>query len=371
MIEFINDATTLEEAIVQRAKKSKIPINGSLELLPLCNMDCEMCYVRLSRKEMLQKGRLRTWDEWLELARQMVSSGVLFLLLTGGEPLMYPEFRKLYMELWKMGLIVTINTNGTLIDEEWADFLGKYKPRRINITLYGATEETYERLCHYPEGFFKVLQGIRLLRKRQVDVKVSCSITSMNWQDVEQIFQLGKELDVPVHIDPYMMPSVRERSRLFLNEARVSPERAASVLLHTLKLQFSQDIYQQYVNQSIERVQNPEFCRGDGHISCLAGNCSFTINWQGEMRPCVVMSEPSVSVFEIGFQNAWNELSDSIRNICINKECIACNLNPICKICAAASKLETGRYDGIPEYLCRYSKEYYRLLLDAQKKWIG
>ncbi|MGE9883454.1 radical SAM/SPASM domain-containing protein [Blautia obeum] len=368
-MEFIDNATTLEEAIIQRAKKSKVPVNGSLELLPLCNMNCEMCYVRLSREEMLQKGCLRTWNEWLELARQMVSSGVLFLLLTGGEPLLYPEFQTLYLELWKMGLVLTINTNGTLIDEKWAEFFGKYKPRRINITLYGASAGTYERLCHYPEGFHKVLQGIRLLRKRQIDVKVSCSITPMNYQDVEQIFQLGKELDVPVHIDPYMMPSVRERSRPFSNHARVSPERAASVLLHTLKLQFSEDIYQQYVNQSIERVQNPGFCRGNGHVSCLAGNCSFTINWQGEMRPCVVMSEPSVPVFEIGFQNAWNGISNAVQDICINKECTACNLNPICKICAAAAKLETGRYDGIPEYLCRYSKEHYRLLLDAQKRW--
>ena len=76
-------------------------------------------------------------------------------LLTGGEPLLFPGFKELYIELQKMGMILTINTNGTLIDEEWADFFQKYKPRRMNITLYGADDQAYEQLCHYPGGFQK------------------------------------------------------------------------------------------------------------------------------------------------------------------------------------------------------------------------
>ncbi len=59
-------------------------------------------------------------------------------------------------------------------------FLGKYKPRRVNITLYGTEEKTYENLCHYPGGFGKTLNGIRLLRKYGVDVKVGGSLTKAN-----------------------------------------------------------------------------------------------------------------------------------------------------------------------------------------------
>ena len=130
-----NGASSVERALIERAKEKKAPINGSLELLPLCNMNCDMCYVRLSREEMEQKGRLRTADEWLEVGRQMKDAGVLFLLLTGGEPLLFPDFKRLYLELRKMGFILTINTNGTLINEDWADFFGTYPPRRVNITL--------------------------------------------------------------------------------------------------------------------------------------------------------------------------------------------------------------------------------------------
>ena len=89
----------------------------------------------------------------------MAQSGVLFLLLTGGEPLMFPDFRRLYLELRQRGMILTVNTNGTLLDEEWAEFFGENKPRRINITLYGADDEAYRKLCHYPGGFEKALNA--------------------------------------------------------------------------------------------------------------------------------------------------------------------------------------------------------------------
>ena len=108
-------------------------------------------------------------------------------------------------------MIVTINTNGTLIDEEWADFFAENKPRRINITLYGASNETYERLCHYPGGFDKAVNGIRLLQERNIDVKVNGSLAKANVEDRIKIIEIGESLDAPVRIDTYMYPSVRER----------------------------------------------------------------------------------------------------------------------------------------------------------------
>ena len=84
-----------------------------------------------------------------------------------------------------MGMILTINTNGTLIDETWADFFAQHPPRRINITLYGTSKETYRDLCHYKDGFEKALRGIRLLRERNVDVKINGSLVRSNSTDVD------------------------------------------------------------------------------------------------------------------------------------------------------------------------------------------
>ena len=80
---------TYEKVLINRAFQKGIPLSASFELSPLCNMNCRMCYVRLSKEEMKEKGRLRTAREWLELAHQMRDSGTLFIILTGGEPLLY------------------------------------------------------------------------------------------------------------------------------------------------------------------------------------------------------------------------------------------------------------------------------------------
>ena len=85
------------------------------------------------------------------------------------------------------------------------------------------------------------------------------------------------------------------------------------------------------------------------------------------MRPCVTLSEPSVPVFEIGFEEAWEEISKKAKVLHVNEKCTRCRLRPICKTCAASAKLETGEYDGVPEYLCRYAEEYLRLLCQEKK----
>lgn len=95
---------------------------------------------------------IKTPDFWLELARQAKEQGMLYLLLTGGEPFLYPDFWMLYEELVKMGFVISINSNGSLIDEKIIEKLKKYPPARINITLYGASDETYERLCGIKKG---------------------------------------------------------------------------------------------------------------------------------------------------------------------------------------------------------------------------
>ena len=368
-MEQLEGATTVERMILDQAKRTRTPANGSIELLPLCNMNCDMCYVRLSREEMERQGRLRTADEWLEIGRQMKEAGVLFLLLTGGEPFLYPDFRRLYLGLREMGMILTINTNGTLIDEELAEFFGKHKPRRVNITLYGTDEETYADLCHYPGGFEKTLQGIRLLRENGVDVKVGGSLARANRDDLDKLLDIGEELDIPVRVDTYMMPATRERDLPYNLQARLGPEEAAQARIHALKREMGLELFPAYVRQSIEKAEHPEPAEEKpGHMACMAGQCSFTINWQGKMRPCVVMSEPEVSVFEAGFEAAWKYITEETGKILLNAKCSTCRVRHLCRTCAASALLETGSYAGVPDYMCRYAKESLRLLEEEEKE---
>lgn len=354
---------TYEKYLIEKAVLKHIPLNASLELLPLCNMNCDMCYVRLSNEEMENLGRLRTADEWLTLAKQMQEAGTLFILLTGGEPLLYPEFKKVYMGLRKMGMILTVNTNGTLINEKWADFFAENLPRRINITLYGTTEETYEKLCHYSDGFQRTLQGIRLLRERNIDVKINGSLVKANKNDIKKIVKIANELGAGVNIDTYMYPAVRERNRPFNVQSRLLPEEAAKGHLIFLKEQMGEEAYRIMAEEKVRSMEQMEADTEDlREMRCQAGRSSFTVNWQGYMRPCVMLTEPSFPIFTMDFKTAWKQLGEQTEEIRISSRCSRCKFRTACQTCAACAFLETGSYKGVPEYMCRYTEETLRLL---------
>ena len=357
------DASTIERALMMHARMQKSPINGSLELLPLCNLNCKMCYVRLSKTEMEAQGRMRTWEEWLDVARQMKEAGVLFLLLTGGEPLMYPHFRELFVELKKMGMVLTINTNGTLLDADWADFFARHKPRRINITIYGSSEEMYRQLCQAPQGFEKAINAVRLLKERGVDVKISGSATKANEADLENIVRLGHSLNVPVVVDTYMMPATRERSLPYDFQSRLDPISAARVRVRVLELEMTRETFRQYRDNAIATFDN--FVPGEEkeeNIGCMAGQCSFTVNWQGYLQPCVILQEPRANVFELGFRESWKQVSEGATQLKTAAKCSVCALRHLCRTCVAAGLTEAGIHNAVPDYMCQYAAESLRLL---------
>ena len=356
------DASTVERVLMQQAHARRTPINGSLELLPLCNLNCKMCYVRLSKAEMEAQGRLRTWEEWLDVARQMKESGVLFLLLTGGEPLMFPHFRELFIELKKMGMVLTINTNGTLLDEDWADFFAQYKPRRINITVYGSSEDMYRELCQAPQGFEKAVNAVRLLQERGVGVKISGSATKANEADLENIIRLGHSMNVPVAVDTYMMPATRERTLPYNFQSRLDPVSAARVRVRTLEMEMSPENFRNYRDNAIAVAEN--FVPGEPveqNIGCMAGTCSFSVNWKGHLQPCVILQDPHANVFEVGFKEAWKQVCQQAAELKTSSKCSVCYLRHLCRTCVAAGLTEEGAHNAVPEYMCRYAAETLRL----------
>lgn len=360
-----NDASTFERHLFQRAEANCIPIYGVLELLPLCNLRCDMCYIRMDRKDMEGESRLRSLNEWLSLAEEMKKAGTLFLLLTGGEPLLYPKFKELYTHLQNMGMIITINTNGTLIDEEWADFFAAQKPRRINITLYGASNETYESLCHVSDGLDHALKGIQLLKERGIDVKINGSLAKANVDDRIKIIKIGEQLDIPVRIDTYMYPSVRERSCPYNFQSRLDPETAANARIDVLHHEMGDKLFIQYANETMAKIKMAEQTPPtDGCMTCRAGKSSFVINWQGHMRACVVLDEPDIPVFETGFQKAWDQVTARTREIRISSECMQCKYRYVCNNCPASAMAECGSYDAVPDYICHYTKTTVSCLQD-------
>lgn len=145
--------TAIRSYLQFRARKNGIPLNGILELTPLCNLDCRMCYVHLHPSQLHGKTPLPT-AVWLDLIRQVAKGGMLYAKLTGGECLTHPGFREIYLYLQSLGIETEILSNGVLLHTDMAQFLKEHPPAAVQITLYGARRMPMH-----------VSQGIVCLRK--------------------------------------------------------------------------------------------------------------------------------------------------------------------------------------------------------------
>lgn len=356
---------TYEKILISRAMQKGIPLSVSLELLPLCNMDCRMCYVRLNMDEMKKQGHLRTAKEWLTLARQMRDAGTLFVILTGGEPLLYPAFEEVYRGIKDLGMIITVNTNGTLLDKKWVDFFTANPPRRINITLYGTDKETYKELCGFEDGYERAITAIRSLRHKGISVKINASLVRANNKQIDEIIQVARALDTAVNVDTYMYPAKRERSRPFDAQVRLTPEKAATARFYFFKKMMQEDTFLEFCKQTVkqERTIKQEILENDQarKMHCQAGRTSFAINWQGQMQPCVMLKNPSFPVFEIGIEKAWKQLQKAVDEILLSEDCGICKYRTVCQTCGACALYEGGSFEAVPVYMCRYTSAFCSL----------
>ncbi len=354
--------SSLEEQLRAKADQNSTPLGGSIELLPLCNMNCKMCYVRMSKAEMDKQGRMLTCDEWLKIAYEAKQQGVLYFLLTGGEPLLYPEFKRLYTSIIDMGFVVTLNTNGTLINKEWADFFKEHPCRRINITLYGKDDETYDKLCQNPKGYTQVIRAVELLQERDIPFRFHASITKQNNDDLEELYHIANEKNIYLRAASYMFPTIRIDKDLESQE-RLNPEEAAKAQYLAHKLMRSEEEMKQANTSTLASLHlPPKFWRTSGFV-CHASHSGFWINWQGEMMPCGMMNGPKYNLLEKSFSECWNKLIDDNKTIQYPKECFSCPLQNICQVCPASLLAETGSYNKKSDYLCRYTKEMFRLMM--------
>lgn len=357
-----------------KASRLGIPLNGTFELTPLCNMSCRMCYVRMDREQQEAVRPLRTAEEWLVLGEEAKERGMTYLLLTGGEPFMRPDFRQIMQGLHRMGFILSINSNGTMINEETVEWLAETPPVRINITLYGASDETYGRLCRNPNGFTQVIRAIRLLKQAGISVKLNCSVTPYNVDDLEQIFAFGERENLVVQATSYMFPPLRrDQTKVGWND-RFTAEEAAyqeawisfyrngkeAWLKHMEDGEpsgLSGDIEEDCITVA-EEEKFVETKEGEG-IRCRAGKCSFWVTWEGRLLPCGMLPGGGApDVFEVGFDAAWEHARKEAAAIRLPAKCSTCSLKEKCRACAAMVYTESGNYHAVPAYRCRMAHAY-------------
>ena len=350
--------------------KQGLPIGGNFELTARCNFNCPMCYVHLNQKDMAAAGKELTAAQWIELARQARDKGMMFALLTGGEPFVRKDFFEIYEAMRAMGLLISINSNGSLLSGEIRERLLENPPLRMNISLYGGCRETYRNMCGQ-DVFLTVTDNIRALKEAGVDIRLNLSITPHNLRDAERIYHIAREMNVHVKASSYMYPPVRSRNS---KNARLSPEDAAKFTVVWDLLRFTPEEFAQRAQgmKALAAVDTRE-CSADldEGVTCRAGYSTFWMTWDGRMLPCGMMPHPVAFPLQTGFDAAWEYIKEETRKIRLPKKCAECDKREVCAACAAVRVTETGCFEGVPEYMCRMTEETLRQMWDAYEERSG
>ncbi len=341
-----------------KAKAVGAPLSGTFELTSRCTLDCKMCYIHNQKINSLSTEKSTEW--WLNLARDSRDAGMLLLLLTGGEPMLRDDFDDIYIGAKESGLLVSINTNATLITPERIKLFKELPPQRVNITLYGTSEETYRNLCGREGAYEKVVKAVKELKAAGVNIKLNYSITPYNVQDIPQAIEFAKTTDVPIQPVSYMFPPVRGCRG---EATRLTPEAAANAHFMWNRLVVGDEDYREILKYSAEHDVYSDVC--SDRMDCRAGSTVFWVTYDGTMTPCGMLTTPSIKIRN--FTEAWQFIRKEREKITFPKECSACSLRKDCDFCAAVSKAETGEFNKLPPYACIKARKYKELITNFLK----
>ncbi len=324
------------------AKNNRVPLNATFELTPLCNFNCVMCYVHLTEERMKKFGGILPGKQWLEIAEQAKGMGTLNVCLTGGEPFVHPDFWEIYSQLNQMGFLISILSNGALINDSVIEKFKVYgMPYSVKLTLYGASDETYMAVCKSPSGFTKVDRAIDLLKQSGVPCKLTATIVRENAHDLQDMYKYARKKGLPlVHTI-----SVVKSSRGAENTA--SSSRFGFY-------EFPDEI----TSEDLEKCKFPPI--QSPFSLCLSYGNSFWMAWNGKMQACAFMNTPSAD-YSGDLNQTWQDLQKKISSIKNPKECIDCEWQEFCQRCPGILCAESGDPEKVSADLCLTAKRIYEL----------
>lgn len=331
--------------------QARVPLQGTIEPTFRCNLRCVHCYVNepVSAPE-LSADELPL-DRLLELVDEIAASGTLTLLLTGGEVLVRPDFPELYRYAHAKGLLITIFTNGTMITDRIADLFVEHRPEWIEISLYGMTRETYERVTQVEGSYDKCLAGIRRLLDRDLPLKLKTMALRYNVHEMAAMQAYADELGLGFRFDTHLNARV-DCGANRNGELQLSAREAIALdLQHGPGMQELRDFCRQFV---------PERAREREQVySCGAGEASFTVDPYGQLQMCQLSRKSSFDLKTGSFREGWDEFFPKLRarRWRSNSVCRSCNLISLCASCPGAAEIETGDLEGIVPQFCEIAHE--------------
>ena len=346
-----------------RAIAERVPLTGSIAMTHRCNLRCVHCYLGEERLTAPETGE-RDAAFWCSIIDQIAAAGCLNLLITGGEPFLRRDFAEIYTRAKKRGLLITVFTNGTLLDETLLDLFADLPPRLVEITLYGATQTVYEKVTGIRGSFGRCLVGIEALRTRGIRVGLKTMILTENREEIPAMRRMAGSRGLDFRLDPALFPC-RDGHPGPLDH-RIPPAEAVAIEMEDREFLEKATAY-------FEKTRG--FPPQERLYGCMAGLTSFHVDPAGTLLPCLMVATHGFDLRQGGFLTGWREVIPRFREQSVTPEfeCHRCEKRVLCGLCPASFGMETGSPYRKSEYICRLGQERYRILrasIDSRTKGV-
>lgn len=339
--EAINPSEKIE-TIARRAEGKLMPLIAHLDLTYRCNLRCRHCYC-VNRPERAEL----TLPEIKSLLDQLAEAGALLLTLSGGEVFLREDVFDIIKYAKRKLFAVSVFTNGTLLDEDKVKRLADLCPLSVELSLYGMSAETHEKITGVEGSFEKTLSAIKLLKAQNSRIVIKTMLMKENFCELENIFLFTKRENVELQLGVEITPKTdgsQAPLKYGLDE-------------ETLFGYFSGDIPSPYETQrelTVEEMANKPAC-GAGQLTCA-------VNPYGDIYPCSLLTIPVGNIREAFLKEIWTSgesILPTLRNIRTYgdlPDCSQCSLITHCKRCHGIAYLESGNFTAKSESACRYAK---------------
>jgi radical SAM protein with 4Fe4S-binding SPASM domain len=275
------------ETLQARNWDNAVPMSALFELTFVCNHACSFCYnCPTGQKEM-------NTAEVLDALRKLAEFNVLYLTLTGGEPLVRRDFFEIAAAARELGFALRIYTNGYLIDEAMARRIKQVaNPVEMEISIHGGRPETHDRLTCVPGSFVKICNAVRHLRAQGIKVNLKCPVTRDNQEEVLEMERIADELDVRIQFDTVITPrddGDKDPLRLMATE-------------EFLERFWTEDVYRRARKEDVPLPRHD----GPGEAVCGTARSSFAIDPYGNIYPCVQLRRKAGNIKELAsLRDMW------------------------------------------------------------------
>lgn len=337
----------------RKVAQQRVPLSGSIELTQRCDLDCMHCYLGPRSGRGSEQQELTT-AQWLPILDQATEAGCLNLLITGGEPMLRRDFAAIYRHAKQLGLLVTVFTNGTLVTEEVLEVFTDLPPRLIEITLYGATAETYEKITGVRGSYERCMAGIRRLLEADIHVGLKTILITLNRHEFFAIEQMAKSMGLKFRFDAAIFPCFNgDRTPM---ELRVpAREAVAKEMADEKRLKEWRDLFRR------QRAIPP----AETLYQCGAGIAAFHVDPLGNLRSCAMVAEPSCNLVDHSFRIGWETVIPRLHEKKATEgfQCSRCDKRALCGYCPAFFAVENGAEDAPSEYLCAMGHFRYEAIV--------